>query len=65
MAYQAPTPDTFGVDVEQKVVDEAHLQNTTVNNFIWQGITVTVKDRKTGQPKVILNGIDGAVKAGT
>jgi len=63
---QMPTPaDTFGLDVEQKVVDEAHLQNTTVHSFTWQGVTVTVKDRKTGQPKVILDGIDGTVRAGT
>jgi hypothetical protein len=62
---QTPTPDSFSVDVEQKVVDEAHLQNTTVHNFTWQGVTVTVKDRKTKQPKVILDGIDGTVRAGT
>jgi hypothetical protein len=62
---QSPTPDTFSVDVEQKAVDETHLQNTTVHNFTWQGVTVTVKDRKTKKPKVILDGIDGTVKAGT
>ena len=62
---QTPTPDSFSVDVEQKVVDEAHLQNTTVHNFTWQGVTVTVKDRNTKQPKVILDGIDGTVRAGT
>jgi hypothetical protein len=62
---QTPTPDSFSVDLEQKVVDEAHLRNTTVHNFTWQGVTVTVKDRKTKQPKVILDGIDGTVRAGT
>jgi hypothetical protein len=61
---QTPTPDSFSMDVEQKAVDEAHLQNTTVHNFTWQGVTVTVKDRKTKQPKVILDGIDGTVRAG-
>ena len=61
---QSPTPDVFSVDVEQKAVDEAHLQNTTVHDFTWQGVTVTVKDRKTKQPKVILDGINGTVKAG-
>jgi hypothetical protein len=59
------TQDGFSVDIEQKAVDEAHLQNTIVNNFTWQGVTVTVKDRKTGAPKVILDGIDGSVNAGT
>lgn len=62
---QTPTPDSFSMDVEQKVVDEAYLRNTTVHNFTWQGVTVTVKDRKTKQPKVILDGIDGTVRAGT
>jgi hypothetical protein len=61
---QSSTPDGFSVDIEQRVVDEAHLQNTTVHNFTWQGVTVTVKDRKTKQPRVILDGIDGSVKAG-
>ncbi len=59
------SPDAFSIDVEQKGVDEAHLRNMTVSHFTWQGVRVTVKDRKTKQPKVILDGIDGAVKAGT
>ena len=62
---QLPTSDAFSVDVEQKAVDEAHLQNTIVHDFTWQGVTVTVKDRKTKLPKVILDGIDGTAKAGT
>lgn len=62
---QLSTPDGFSVDIEQKAVDDAHLQNTTVHNFTWQGVKVTVKDRKTNAPKVILNGIDGSVNAGS
>jgi hypothetical protein len=62
---KSSTPYAFSVDVEQKPVDEAHLQNTTVHSFTWQGVRVTVKDRKTKQPKVILDGINGSVKAGT
>ena len=62
---QEPTSDSFSVDIEQKAVDEAHLQNTTVHNFTWQGVTVTVKDRKTKNPKVILDNINGIVSAGT
>jgi hypothetical protein len=61
---QSSTPYAFSVDVEQRPVDEAHLQNTTVHSFTWQGVKVTVKDRKTKQPKVILDGIDGSAKAG-
>jgi hypothetical protein len=62
---QPSTPHSYSVDIEQKPVDEAHLRNTTVHNFTWEGVKVTVKDRKTKQPKVILDGIDGSVKAGT
>lgn len=64
LASRFSTADVFGVDIEQKAIDEAHLQNTTVQNFTWQGVTVTVKDRKTKAPKVILDGIDGSVNAG-
>jgi hypothetical protein len=62
---QVPSPETFSVDIERKAVGEAHLRNTTVHNFSWKGITVTVKDRDTKQPKAILDNIDGIVKAGT
>jgi hypothetical protein len=62
---RVPSPETFSVDIEQKAGDEAHLQNTTVHNFSWKGVTVTVKDRITKQPKAILDNIDGIVKAGT
>jgi hypothetical protein len=52
------------MDIENKAVEEAHLQNTTVKNFAWQGITVTVKDRVTKEPKSILRNVHGAVHAG-
>jgi hypothetical protein len=55
--------DTFSVDVEERAAD-AHLQNTTVKNFVWQNITVTVKDHKTKQPKALLHGVNGVVMAG-
>ena len=56
--------DQYNVDIEQKAGDDAHLLNTTVRNFIWQDVTVTVKDNKTGEPKAILDGVEGFVKAG-
>lgn len=56
--------DVFNVDLEKRATD-AHLQNTTVKNFAWQNITVTVKDHKTKQPKALLRGVNGIVKAGT
>ena len=56
--------DSYTVDIEQKAVDDAHLMNDTVHDFVWQGVTVTVKDFKTKQPKAILENVDGIVKAG-
>jgi hypothetical protein len=58
------TPDGYSVDIEQKVVDETHLSNTTVRSFTWQGVTVAVKDRKTKRPKVILDNVEGMATAG-
>jgi len=60
----AQTPESFSMDMEKATTD-AHLQNTVVHSFTWQGVTVTVKDRKTKQDKLILDGIDGMVHAGT
>ena len=62
-ATEVPS-QTFIVDIERKAIDEAHVQNTTVQSYSWKGVTVTVKDRQTKQPKAILSGIDGSVKAG-
>ncbi|SPO06048.1 probable ABC transporter [Cephalotrichum gorgonifer] len=54
---------TFGTDVENQAAD-TYLQNTTVQNFAWQNISVTVKDRKTKESKALLDGISGIVRAG-
>ena len=51
-------------DVERAAVAEAHLQNTTVRNLSWKGVTVTVKDRETKQAKVIVDSVEGIVEAG-
>ncbi|KAL2069552.1 hypothetical protein VTL71DRAFT_14231 [Oculimacula yallundae] len=56
--------ERYNVDIEQKAGNEAHLLNNNVRNFIWQDVTVTVKDKKTGKPKAILDNIEGIVKAG-
>ncbi|KAF4626159.1 hypothetical protein G7Y89_g12004 [Cudoniella acicularis] len=61
---KAPQHDAFAIDIEQKVVDDAHLMNDTVKDYLWKGVTVTVKDHKTGEPKAILENVDGIVKAG-
>ena len=56
--------DGFNVDLEQKTVYDAHLLNESVRNFIWQDVTVTVRDSKTKKPKAILDNVEGIVRAG-
>jgi hypothetical protein len=51
-------------DVENNAGDYADLTNTAIRSFGWGDITVTVKDRQTNQPKDILSGVNGIVKAG-
>ncbi|KAK3938488.1 P-loop containing nucleoside triphosphate hydrolase protein [Diplogelasinospora grovesii] len=60
------TSDVNGssIDVEGRAVAEAHLMNTTVRNITWTGVTVTVKDRETKQPKTIVENVSGIVEAG-
>jgi hypothetical protein len=53
-------------DVEKGTgADHAHLTNTAIRSFSWDDVTVTVKDRESKQPKDILSGVNGMVKAGT
>ncbi|KAJ0116349.1 hypothetical protein J7T55_007328 [Diaporthe amygdali] len=40
------------------------LRNTTVHNISWSGITVTVTDRTSKQPKTLLDNVQGYVEAG-
>ncbi|KAF2149432.1 putative ABC transporter [Myriangium duriaei CBS 260.36] len=52
---------------DEKIVgtgDYAQLTNTNVYSFGWKGITVTVKDRQTQQPKNLLSDINGMARAG-
>ena len=53
---------------DEKIVgssgDYAQLTNTNVYSFGWQGVTVTVKDRLTQQPKNLLSDVNGMAKAG-
>jgi hypothetical protein len=53
-------------DVEKDAAgaNYAHLINDSVQNFSWNNVTVTVKDRATRQPLNILSGINGFVEAG-
>lgn len=56
--------DSFVLDVEQKSVDDAYLNNSTISTFAWQGINVTIKDRESSQPKAILENVEGYVNTG-
>ena len=52
-------------DVEKSAEsDYAHLTNTAVTSFSWSGVTVTVPDRQTKQPRTILSDVNGILKAG-
>ncbi|CVL01026.1 related to ATP-binding cassette protein [Fusarium mangiferae] len=52
------------MDSEQRPVAEKHLLNTTIKNFTWRNVTVTVKNRETKQPKAIVDNVEGIVEAG-
>lgn len=52
------------LDVEELAEAESHLRNDTVTSFAWRGVTVTVKDRKTKEPRNIVDGVDGIVRSG-
>lgn len=52
---------------DEKIVgtgDYAQLTNTNVYSFGWKGVTVTVKDRQTQQPKHLLSDVSGMARAG-
>ncbi|GAB7357619.1 hypothetical protein MBLNU459_g0118t1 [Dothideomycetes sp. NU459] len=52
-------------DVEKMIGgDYAQLTNSNIRSFAWKGVTVTVKDRQSQQPKTILSDVNGIVKAG-
>jgi hypothetical protein len=51
-------------DPEQQAVADEHLNNSMVKNITWSGVTVTVKDRESKQPKRIVDDAAGAVEAG-
>lgn len=52
------------IDIEKVAMAEAYLQNTTIHNISWRGISVTVKDRETKQPQAIVDNVQGYVEAG-
>ena len=52
------------VDLEPGINADAQLFNTSVHSIAWRDITVTVKDRKTQEPRNIVERVDGYVEAG-
>jgi ABC-type multidrug transport system ATPase subunit len=51
-------------DPEWAPSDEHHLLNTTVHSITWTGVTVSVKDRASKQPRAIVDNVHGVVEAG-
>lgn len=43
---------------------EAHPKGSSISQFCWQALTVTVKDSKTGDPLDILKDVDGCAQPG-
>jgi len=51
------------LDTEKLQLDA--LVNESVATYSWSGCTVSVKDRATGQEKLILHDVSGSAQAGT
>lgn len=50
-------------DLEQQ--SEGHsIENSLVQTLSWSDVTVSVKDKSTGEPRDLLYNVDGCVKAG-
>jgi hypothetical protein len=52
------------MDPEQHPVAEKQLLNAPVKTLSWSGLTVTVKEGKTGQPKTLVDNVEGILQAG-
>ncbi len=51
-------------DSEKGTVDHLQLENTSIQSYSWEQVSVEVKDRKTRQPLKLLNDVSGYVAAG-
>lgn len=52
------------MDSKQLPLAEKRLLNTPVETLSWSGLTVTVKERETGQPKTLVDNVEGIMQAG-
>ena len=51
-------------DIEKNVLDEAHLNNTTIRSLAWHGIDVEKRGWSDARPTPIISKIDGYAEAG-
>ncbi|KAL4920083.1 P-loop containing nucleoside triphosphate hydrolase protein [Aspergillus aurantiobrunneus] len=63
MAYSSSSDGLETRDLER---NDGHqfLMNNSVQNFSWTDLTVTVKDRRTKQPRNLIENINGSVQQG-
>lgn len=52
------------MDSEQLPISEKRLLNAPVETLSWSRLTVTVKEGKTGQPKTLVDNVEGIMQAG-
>lgn len=52
------------MDSEQLPIAEKRLLHAPVETLSWSGLTVTVKEGKTGQPKTLVDNVEGIMQAG-
>ncbi|KAH6619468.1 P-loop containing nucleoside triphosphate hydrolase protein [Chaetomium sp. MPI-SDFR-AT-0129] len=52
------------MDSEQLPIAEKRLLNAPVETLSWSGLTVTIKEGKTGQPKTLVDNVEGIMQAG-
>ena len=51
-----------GVDAEN--AESAVFYNSTISEFSWRDVSLTVKDRKTKKPKPLIQNLNGEVHGG-
>jgi hypothetical protein len=63
MAYSSSSDGLGPRDLEHNAVHQ-FLMNDSVQSFSWNDLTVTVKDRRTKQPRNLIENINGDVQQG-
>lgn len=60
----AETSNPQGRDLESNNSANAFLRNSTVRDFSWKDLVVTVKDRETKQMRDLLSNVSGYASQG-